>query len=586
MLGGAARLPRGGPPMLAPLRSRPQTQAGMSKLVPRLVPLLLLTAPAAAQLVPVPVHDLVLSEQLVLPEEQESRALHWIWRGRWNDDDEHPKVMGEGALLRASEHRPLFQPGALLTVLSHLGGIDGEMDIRGGVLLVDADGVDTVKRSLAHLRGRLPPRVKLALHLERVSGDGSRESLLRVEERVRAGRTATFRDLLNRRALTDFDVEIAQASTIANPVVVDLSNGACLAVRPSVVPGRGEAILEVFARVANDVKAEPMPRDAEDVGPIERAACQFDECGVSMRLPRAANRTVEWTAADGGTMRLTCSVDWADAPRAPGNGAIALCNGLFHLGISEFRTELLERDEPPEGFPTEASLLSAGAEGVSVPDVMESAVQPLVVTGAKADQLAADVATRLERTIRAFELQVAIYSVAAGEELPSDARPLARVASPVVMNKLVAFSGRTEIRYVHDWDVEVAQSSRIPDPKIMTMRHGYHVDARVVAGPEGRASHVAIDASIVRLLRIAAKKVRIAKKEDFPAVDSASLTNPSAAPRSLPEIAVWIESPELQRHRVSALLDLDEKGSATLRRAAPRLLGKGRDLVVVVKTDR
>jgi hypothetical protein len=191
------------------------------------------------------------------------------------------------------------------------------------------------------------------------------------------------------------------------------------------------------------------------------------------------------------------------------------------------------------------------------------------------------------RTLPTATLEISIYDVAAGvgtEAAGTEANAIAHIRTNAIVGKSVAFSGRTEMRYIEDWDVEVAQSSRIPDPKVNILRHGYHVDARVLADFSGRLEAVALDASVARLARIDVKEATLSREmQAGGSIDKSGSMTPSII---LPKEVVAIESPALQDHSVSTVLRLNENGSAMLRRAAPRLLGEGRELLVIVSVKK
>ncbi|MHC4899692.1 MAG: hypothetical protein ACYTGW_21580 [Planctomycetota bacterium] len=545
-------------------------------------------ASVAGQKTELPVQDLVRPARLTaaLDVDNNKPRLEWIHR-QLDVQTDVIQIMGEGTLLRDCAIKPFFDAKGLCAVLAALTKFDaGHFEINGDLLLVDNAEAPAALAGLSQLRRQLPPRIALEVDLERHSGAG-RETLMHVRQSVRAGSTVTFGDLVTRRILRDYDVEIAQSAAIANPIVGELATGACLAVRPRVVPGRGELLIEAFARVAGDAKAPPIETLQDDIGPIDRAARQLDECGVAMRVPRGARRSVEWTAANGDRLRLTCAASWEDTQPGPRSGTVVRCRGLFHKGVAEFRTDSFEPDEKPAAFAAEAAFNRAGAESVLVIAGKKNATVAIVVTGAKADQIDADVASRLTRTLGTAELEISLLDLAAGVELgdtDKQGTALARIMSPVILGRSVAFSGRTEMRYLHDWDAEVAQSSRIPDPKVRVLRHGYHVDARVIADGSGRLDAVALDASVVRLARIDLRRATLSRQIRAGGVpDKSGTISPSIV---LPKDVAGIESPVLHRHSVSTMLQLDEKGTAVMRRAAPRLLGKGRDLVVIVRVKK
>ncbi len=568
------------------VRARKTPERQMPRFIASLTLPFLALASAAGQKTALPVQDLIQPARLVPSQKVDDpeRGLRWIYRQMLPGEDVE-EVMGAGTLLADRRIRPWFDAGDLPRLLSALTSVE-DMKISNGMLLVDKADAAAALEGLSHLRHQLPPRITLEVDLER-QNEAGRATLLHARQSVRAGSTAVFEDIQKRLIVRDYDVEIAQSATAANPIIGDLASGSCLAVRARVVPGRGELLFEAFVRVAGEVEAPPLKTFHEGIGPIDRAARELDECGFAMRLPRGAKRAVEWTAANGDRLKLTCSTSWEDPPAGTARGAIVRCRGLFQKGIAEFRTDLPQPDEEPEGFAIQAAFDRAGAESVQIIGDEDSAAMAVVIAGAKADQIDADVSSRLARTLASAELEVVLLDVAEGAE-PAEAgkegAAVARIKGPVIVGKSVAFSGRTEMRYLHDWDIEVAQSSRIPDPIVRVLRHGYHVDARVIADFRGRLEAVALDANVSRLARIDVKQTTLSQEMRAGGIpDQTGSISPSIV---LPKDVVAIESPVLQGHSLSTVLQLDENGTAMVRHAAPRLLGRGRDLVVIVRVTK
>lgn len=543
-------------------------------------------APAVSQKVEIPVGDLVRSARIVpLIDDEDWVRENWIFRqappGRGSAG-----WLGEHELLSDVAGKAPFVRDGLQTILGSLTqlGVSG-LEFEGDTLLVDRDDAAAVRAGLLQLRRQLPPPIALEVKLERVR-KGDRETLLHVRQDVRAGRTEIFEDLVSRRVIRDFEVEIAQSAASANPVVGRLATGACLAVRPRVVPGKGELLVELFARVAGDAVVMPIAH-GDGIGPIDRAARQLDEAGFAMRVPHGARRTVHWTAANGDRIEITCSGSWKIPQPVPNRGPLVRCRGLFHRPVVEFQTDSLPFDEADFGFSAEQAFRRAGAERVQVVTDENSSVDAIVVHGAKAEQIDANIATRLARRLRSAVLEVTMFDVAADAavgDIKTLGVPLAQVSSQAIVGKSVAFSGRTEMRFVRDHDIEVAQSARIPDPKVDILRHGYHVDARVLEAPDGSVGAVALRSSVSRLVRIDTVNALISRVSRAGGVaDKKGSISPSIV---LPKDVVGIESPVLKRHSLSTIARLDAKGSAVLRRAAPRLLGKGRDLVVVIQVKK
>ena len=92
-------------------------------------------------------------------------------------------------------------------------------------------------------------------------------------------------EIRKRRAIVDFQVEIAQASASANPTSIEVQSGTTLGLRPRLLPLSEEILIEAVLRRATPIEPEIL-NFQRDIGPIERVGARFQESGALLRIAR------------------------------------------------------------------------------------------------------------------------------------------------------------------------------------------------------------------------------------------------------------------------------------------------------------
>jgi hypothetical protein len=183
-------------------------------------------------------------------------------------------------------------------------------------------------------------------------------------------------------------------------------------------------------------------------------------------------------------------------------------------------------------------------------------------------------------------------AVAADRPLPEDAQVLARASGPVVVGLASVFNGATEQAYLRDWDVEVAQASRIADPIPWRFGDGAYMDLCVTGGAGGRPGAVRIGLELSRLEGIDREAFPVGQglparvRAGVPSSENAnaSATDPRLTLMSgLPPETVAVERPALRRLRLDAAAALGPDGTTVLRRSSPAVAGAGREIVVLIR---
>jgi len=299
------------------------------------------------------------------------------------------------------------------------------------------------------------------------------------------GYWTSYRAVRQARYMPEFDVEIAQASAVADPVVSPLNEGILANVRPFLLQD-GTVLLRLFA-VTGDVErmrrfrigAVPGTRINKepltaDVGDVEQADFRGSVVSTQAIVPVGGTAAVVLASAEGGADALWDVLLFTarKAPRPATAGTLtvlplgALCAvddqrylgfgemsdvltlltredsslGLFNLG--EVADEL--RGGVEEGFLYSASWLHGGSLLVRS-------------SAGQARQAMATVAAMEREFLRPARVTVRLASDPAGP-----ARGV--LGGPVLAESDATFAAYRCQDVVTDYDVEVAQESRIADP--------------------------------------------------------------------------------------------------------------------------
>jgi hypothetical protein len=510
------------------------------------------------------------------------------------------RVSGEGQLapwlagIGSDFDRPTAVPpladGLLHDLLAAVrGGAEGGFRLRqvGARWFAETALAEQVGAALAQVRAAMPAPVRVRLTLERIGEDGA-ELLLDGSETFHHSETRVLSEVRRRRVLYDFDVEIAQSSATANPIIGELTEGASVMLRARPLPLGEEVVVEAVVRCGAPAGAEPL-QPAGWLGPFDRIATRIDEAGLSFRLRRGEPSRHEWTTADGGRLRLTCSADWTAPKAEAGRGPVVLVSPLLARPVVGFRSSVLgEPEDYGEWTPllevVEAMREAGGGDAVELLGAGDGAGHGVVLFGgARGPALAQAFAGRVEALLRGARIRVEIVdlpagaAVAADGELPAGARRLGHFEGPLLLELPTCFAASVERSYLRDWEVEVAQSARIPDPQIGIAEEGLFATFRAVAGPGGRARRVELCLEVERLRELRSLSTSISTK-------SIALTDASES-LVMPQEVLDLELPVVDEFDLAGPVELDEGGLGMLRRGAVQLLGPGRELLVRIRVD-
>jgi hypothetical protein len=371
-----------------------------------------------------------------------------------------------------------------------------EIDVRH--LVLDGRALDDAGRAAleALARGAAEPPAALA----RLDRHGGRRGGTLVAP---VGTWAVYRAVREIRYVPDYDVEIAQAASIADPIAAVATDGVKAAVRPFLLRD-GRVLLRIVAS-AGDIDGE-----------VRRVELQGREFQDTLRLRNTDLASVEQVDYDGGVVSTEAVV-------APGGGcAVVLgspAGGAARWDVLLFTVRAapkpvgaadtfavipvgaLTSADParslawqPSGELTlaagEARTGSAIEEALAIDSndegeflvLSEVHGGTLLLRGTLEEvKAASETILALERAlIRPARLDVRFAVERAGGE-PAAAGGL---VAPLVLGRPLALAAYRRIDTVGDYDVEIAQESRIADPNHVVVTAGYFGNALLSANPD------------------------------------------------------------------------------------------------------
>lgn len=419
-----------------------------------------------------------------------------------------------------------FNAGEIATIVGgFLDEVDeeGSVDEQDGRLVVRTTpaGHERVEDTLTVLRRALGRRAvvdveEILLPPDAVSGAAAdlgawRESDVRGAPRrltlsAALGAWRSADALITRTAVVDLDVEIAEGASIADPVVRRVSEGLRVLARPVPLTD-GRVLLRIIASAA-DLRGEPrrMTLGQDELGAVELP--DLDAAFVSTELLLEAGRPRVVTVARPGGARRVLVFTLRDAPWAPVGGTLRV---FPHGGLSAPAPAVVFGVGEETGDPVspwlsvleDESDTGRRMDGDEVHDELAFVVAEQVDEGtAEIDGVGwllggAMVARGTEPDLarvhdRLRELEQALIrhadvSIRIEERRDggADAGGVAALASQVALDTRVALAAYRSTGYVADFEVEVAQHSKIADPIVRTATAGAVANLRVSEAEAG-----------------------------------------------------------------------------------------------------
>jgi hypothetical protein len=211
----------------------------------------------------------------------------------------------------------------------------------------------------------------------------------------------------------------------------------------------------------------------------------------------------------------------------------------------------------------------------------------MAIGGSNAHAFVATADRELKQALPSIDLAISILDVPTGSsaENQESTRTLATMSGPVVAAFPSSFSGDQELSYLRDWDMEVAQASRIPDPIVDILTTGYGLTAIVRADQAGQPQAVEIFCDVQLFDGMRRREISL----DQPMLSTLPGMwpfIPRGEPTTLPDTVVKIEQPTTREHRMVLTMPLNEDGTAEMRRTVRSFTGPDRELVVTIRAVR
>lgn len=502
-----------------------------------------------------------------------------------------PTLGSDFGFAEEASPRGIYTDESLAAVLAALRGATRssiEFQRVGDATLVESEFPEQVAAALERVRAALPPKLSVEVRLERVRPDAT-TTLVAGTATFTNGCTQVIGDVERRSFLQDMDVEIAQAAATANPIIGELRYGTSVALRARPMPFSDHAVVELVVRTAAPAAGEPIQAH-ESIGPIERMSTRVDEAGLAFRLPRDEPTTHEWTATDGTELRLTCTASWEPRPAPAAADPRIVATSLFGAPVLGFRSVDSAGQEDEPGDATSVTELVERLRSVAGRDAVPlfeagdwNGGGVLLLSGSGGERFQRLLEEHLARALRPAHVAVEILDVPAGAgigaagALPDGARVIGQLSGPVLVGLPSCVASAHEQSHVLDWEAEVAQAARIPDPKIRVVEDGWFATMELVADSGGRVTGLALDleVDVLEELRELATSINAAMTA------LSAVTDDDRPPTMwLPRDVLQIELPVERAIGIDATIALDAEGRGVMRRSASSLFGPGRELVV------
>jgi hypothetical protein len=501
--------------------------------------------------------------------------------------DDYERLGQSGSVLLPAGY---FGSKQLVYTLATLSGLpEGEIVVtRGGATLgVPAARADGMREVLDALRQRLPPRVQVDVRLTRTQGGQTAVLGKRTVECI-SGAARVLSTVEQQPIVFEYEVEIAASAPVANPNVTTLASGVMVALRVSLEPGGGSALAEILARTIDRLPDEPIDNPVS--GPIDRAAQRTTESGRVCRVHPGGRTVQQWCGADGGSYELELVTRWViPRPMRPGGHDLEYTAAVGPFG--GFRST--DADRSVAGEPELRSAVGDAIEGAAMTTfaALDETMAPYVAFDGDALELraaATSMFASLETTstvdVQCFDVPRDAAGTADGA-VPAGARLLGSTKLDVVHGTWACATSYDESSIVRDWDVEVAEAARIPDPKVARSHHGFWLNLRASAG------HLEIEGEYSRRSELRRDLLTLSQAIGVPSDPGTERTStrpnqtvkqPARPGLSLAADCVFVDRPIVQRAPFAARLAL-RGGTGVARFDGGRTLGPDRELLLVVR---
>lgn len=503
----------------------------------------------------------------------------------------------DGGGLRDVGLRGHFAKDQLVALLEHLGyeGADDELALLGQYLAVPRGKQALAERLLGDLRAALPPRLQIRVRLVQRGGQGETVLLARADE-CDPGRLSILSAVRRHEAVVDYAVEIAQASSIADPICREARDGVMVALRPQLAPAADRGVLELVVRCARPGKDAKIDTGYPAVGSIDRLPLDIAELARVVPIRPGSKLALPWSWGQD-TFELQLEVDWR-LPEAARPDAHDL--GIFTMrgDLQGFRslpmpgplagdTDLFAAEDTDDPWANIVEHAGEGAEWISDSSA-DATAQPFVAIDEPRRSIAAAVTAWFDARSRVFTGELTCFAVPRGTAWPDDGRipdGVTRLGAARLQQADATWSAvtvRDERSVLYDWEVEIAQAARVADPHVCRLSTGLVLNTHTLGDRidvDGELSAV-VDPGRERLLLSAPMfgPERTVDGEPKPA-------NRVLLVGTVAMVAdeVNVEHPVVAATPIRFSRELAKGGQSVWRSSADLVLGDGQDLVVVLR---
>lgn len=460
--------------------------------------------------------------------------------------------------------------------------------------VVDAIDREATERALSALRAALPPVIAVDVV---VSREDAGKTTTGIAQRVmlRPGHTAVIGSRLLHATLVDYDVEIAQGASIAKPKVAQLEEGVSIALRARVARGLDMVLLECLVRCCEPLAGPKIETGNPGFSDLDRGATRTAEVAYAVRAK--VDETIEQRVQTlgGGEYRISLKPVW-QTEKSTNNPAEVEYDttqaplASFRGALFPWQTELAnnpraKKEDKREPAPPNSS------ERVTAMDPATGCVASIAL-GQEAAATRRDALEAFTRGAQPVRVDVRILDAPAGEaidpngEIGGGVRCLSKFDLRLLLEHEASVALHDDRNFLADWNCEVAQAARIPDPQIERLPTGVFVNLRV------DSEQITLDGVLLRLKELQSTRVAIARpmlsgrgaSSTAHANNNQSTGSASVASEIvLPEESGSMEFATVAEFPLALSVRRDKSASSVVRLAAPFFLGTGREIVVIAR---
>lgn len=371
-------------------------------------------------------------------------------------------------------------------------------------------------------------------------------------ESIPLGQAVALSDSRRLSEILDFDVEIASGAGILDPVIGQQYSGTSLALEALAIPGLGWQV-EIALVHSTTAPGELIDDGYAQMDGKMRLIEHIAECGLVTVVQTGKTVSLELADLGPGKVILEMQVEGAIPPASQ-----QLAEDIFFVTAP---TLARDRDWAKHlAVFEEQTLMWSNAQGY------------MVFEGENAQSSAASAAQIAAQLAQAIQLEISVQTIRDDIE-----EPPATMRFAGLQNTPVTFAQGTVRDALVDWDVEVAQVSRVADPYFVNLFSGARGEFTSRLRADGKIE-VDLDLTFAVVELGEPRRIRLA------AASGGETGYDGKVPAS-PAQDLSIETPEIGELRFQGTYVSDEAGRIVLVRSARSLLGEATRLRLVLQVS-